>query len=244
VELVHTFTLPVPVADAWTVMTDLERLAACLPGASLDEQGEDWATGRVKVKLGALTMEFRGKATFVERDQDAGRYTVQAAGRDVSGQSSADASISVSMQPASSSDGTEVEVRTQLRTVGRAAQFGQSMIQDVSAMILRKFLVSLEASIVDTASARPAGQAGAGAAAPDASPAAAPVARVAAGAPSDDVLDIGGITGPLMLEKAKLPVLAGLVGLLLGWLLRSGSRGGRGGTVCCCHLHLRQLPER
>jgi carbon monoxide dehydrogenase subunit G len=236
VELVHTFTLPVPVADAWTVMTDLERLAACLPGASLDEQGEDWATGRVKIKLGALTMEFRGKATFVERDQDAGRYTVQAAGRDVSGQSSADASISVSMQPASSSDGTEVEVRTQLRTVGRAAQFGRSMIQDVSAMILRKFLVSLEASIVDSAAAQPAGQAAAGAA--------APVARAAVGAPSDDVLDIGGITGPLMLEKAKLPVLAGLVGLLLGWLLRSGGRGDRGGTVCCCHLHLRQLPER
>jgi len=144
-ELTNEFTVPVPVDRAWEVLTDVELIAPCLPGAQLQEIEGDEYRGIVKVKVGPITAQYKGAATFQEQDVAARRLVLKAEGRDTRGQGSAAAVITVSMREQAGS--THVTVDTDLTIKGKVAQFGRGMIADVSAKLLDQFVECLEGKL-------------------------------------------------------------------------------------------------
>src|SRR5437773_6575944 len=107
-ELTNEFRVPVPKADAWALLTDVERIAPCMPGAELQEVEGDEFRGVVKVKVGPITAQYKGKATFQERDGVAHRAVIKAEGRDTRGQGNASATITATLVPEGS--GTHISV--------------------------------------------------------------------------------------------------------------------------------------
>jgi len=144
-ELTNEFTVPVPVDRAWEVLTDVELIAPCLPGAQLQEIEGDEYRGVVKVKVGPITAQYKGAATFQEQDEAGRRLVLKAEGRDTRGQGSASALITVTMHEHTGS--THVSVHTDLTIKGKVAQFGRGMIADVSAKLLTQFVECLEGKL-------------------------------------------------------------------------------------------------
>lgn len=145
-ELTNEFDVSVPVDTAWAVLTDVERIAPCLPGAQLQEIEGDEYRGVVKVKVGPIQAQYKGKATFVERDDVAHRAVLEAAGRDTRGQGNASATITAQLVAAG--DGTHVTVTTDLTVTGKVAQFGRGVMADVSAKLLGQFVDNLEQTVL------------------------------------------------------------------------------------------------
>jgi carbon monoxide dehydrogenase subunit G len=145
-ELTNEFRVSVPVDRAWAVLTDVERIAPCMPGAELHEVEGDEYRGVVKVKVGPITAQYKGKATFVERDDAGHRAVLRAEGRDTRGQGNANATVTATLQP--EGDGTRVEVVTDLAVTGKVAQFGRGVLADVSAKLLGQFVERLEADVL------------------------------------------------------------------------------------------------
>ena len=145
-ELNNEFRVAVPVADAWKVLTDVERIAPMLPGAQLQEVEGDEYRGVVKVKVGPITAQYKGTATFVEKDEAAGRVVLKATGRDTRGQGNASALITATMTP--DGEGTKVSVGTELTVTGKVAQFGRGVLADVSSKLIGQFVDALEADLV------------------------------------------------------------------------------------------------
>jgi carbon monoxide dehydrogenase subunit G len=165
-ELSNEFVVPVAVDEAWVLLTDVERIAPCMPGAELQEiDGEEYR-GIVKVKVGPITAQYKGKATFVEKDDTAHKAVLRAEGRDTRGQGNANATITASL--VSEGSGTKVTVVTDLAITGRAAQFGRGVMADVSTKLLGQFVSCLEKNVLG-AGAEVASAAG-GAAAAEAPP--------------------------------------------------------------------------
>ena len=145
-ELINTFDVSVPIDVAWKVLTDVERIAPCLPGAQLQEIEGDEYRGIVKVKVGPITAQYKGKATFVERDDVNFKAVLDAAGRDTRGQGNASATITAQLEPAG--EGTHVTVTTDLTVTGKVAQFGRGVLADVSAKLLTQFVDNLEQTVL------------------------------------------------------------------------------------------------
>ena len=163
-DLNHEFTVSVPVDEAWRILTDVERIAPCLPGAELQEVEGDTYRGVVKVKVGPIQAQFKGQASFVERDDAAHRAVLKGEGRDTGGKGNASALITASMAPVSASE-TKVNVATDLTITGKVAQFGRGAMADISDKLLGQFVENLNVLIASqpaTASApadtAPAGQ--------------------------------------------------------------------------------------
>jgi len=150
-ELINAFDVSVPVDTAWNVLTDVERIAPCLPGAQLQEIEGDEYRGVVKVKVGPIQAQYKGKATFVERDDVAHRAVLEASGRDTRGQGNASATITAQLEP--SGTGTHVTVTTDLTVTGKVAQFGRGVMADVSAKLLGQFVDNLEQTVLADADA-------------------------------------------------------------------------------------------
>ncbi len=149
-ELNNEFRVGVSVPEAWKVLTDVERIAPMLPGAQLQEiEGEEYR-GIVKVKVGPITAQYKGQATFLERDEDAGRVALRASGRDTRGQGNASATITATMTP--DGDGTKVSVLTDLTVTGKVAQFGRGVLAEVSAKLIGQFVDALEADLANSGS--------------------------------------------------------------------------------------------
>src|SRR3954453_8707970 len=140
------FRVDVGVDEAWKVLLDVERIAPCMPGAQLQEVEGDEYRGIVKVKVGPITAQYKGKATFVERDEQAGRLVLRAEGRDTRGQGNANATITATLE--AEGDGTRVKVVTDLAITGRAAQFGRGVMADVSTKLLGQFVGCLEKNVL------------------------------------------------------------------------------------------------
>jgi carbon monoxide dehydrogenase subunit G len=141
-ELHNDFRVSVGPTAAWKVLSDVERIAPLLPGAQLQEvEGDDYR-GIVKVKVGPITAQYKGTATFVEQDETAGRMVLKATGRDTRGQGNANAMITVTMSP--DGDGTKVTVATDLTITGKVAQFGRGVLADVSGKLVTQFVDALE----------------------------------------------------------------------------------------------------
>lgn len=139
------FTVSVPIAKAWEVLTDIEGIAPCLPGAQLTGlEGDDYL-GKVKVKVGPVITEYAGTAAFSAKDDTAYRAVIDAKGRDSRGAGNASAVITAQLR--ADGDRTVVSVDTELKISGKIAQLGSGMIQEVSAKLLGQFVDNLEAKL-------------------------------------------------------------------------------------------------
>ena len=141
-ELNNDFEVSAPIDEAWAVLTDVERIAPCLPGAQLQEVEGDEYRGIVKVKVGPITAQYKGAAVFVERDDANHRAVLKADGRDTRGAGNASAFITAQLEPAG--ERTKVTVKTDLTVTGKVAQFGRGVMADVSAKLMGQFATNLE----------------------------------------------------------------------------------------------------
>jgi carbon monoxide dehydrogenase subunit G len=140
-ELEHSFTVPVPEDRAWDVLLDVERVAPCMPGATLDSVDGDEIKGRIKVKVGPIAMTYAGTARFTERDPQAHAITLEASGKETRGAGTASATVRSTLQP---QDGqTHVTVNTTLNVTGRPAQFGRGVMAEVGGKLIGIFAANL-----------------------------------------------------------------------------------------------------
>ena len=167
-ELTNEFRVSVPVDEAWSVLTDLERIAPCMPGAELQEvEGEEYR-GVVKIKVGPITAQYKGRASFQSLDPAAHKAVLKAEGRDTRGQGNASATVTAELEP--EGDATSVRITTDLNVTGKVAQFGRGVLADVSAKLLAQFVAQLETDVLSGA----AGSSGSGSPGPGAAASAAP----------------------------------------------------------------------
>ncbi|HEY2078585.1 MAG TPA: SRPBCC domain-containing protein [Streptosporangiaceae bacterium] len=153
-ELEHSFSVPVPAERAWDVLLDVERVAPCMPGATLDSVEGDSIAGRIKVKVGPISMTYAGTAKFTERDRDAGVVTLEASGKETRGAGTASASVRSQLTP--EGDHTMVTVHTTLNVTGKPAQFGRGVMTEVGGKLIGIFANNLAAMLA----AEPAAEAG------------------------------------------------------------------------------------
>ena len=140
-ELNNDFEVTAPVDEVWAVLTDVERIAPCLPGAQLQEVEGDEFRGVVKVKVGPITAQYKGAASFVERDDAGHRAVLRAEGRDTRGAGNASADITAALE--ATNVGTKVTVITELTVTGKVAQFGRGVMADVSKKLMGQFADNL-----------------------------------------------------------------------------------------------------
>ncbi|MEU1462503.1 SRPBCC family protein [Streptomyces sp. NPDC005727] len=140
-ELHHEFTVPVPVDEAWPALLDIERVAPCLPGAVVEEFDGRTVTGSVKVKVGPVTVTYRGTAVFEEQDAAAHRMVLAASGRETRGQGTARATVTSVLSERDG--GTAVTVTTDLKVTGRPAQFGRGVLGEVGDRLVGQFAACL-----------------------------------------------------------------------------------------------------
>ena len=226
-ELEHSFTVPVPVDQAWDVLLDVEQVAPCMPGATLDSVDGDEIKGRIKVKVGPISITYAGTARFTERDRDAGVVTLEASGKETRGSGTAAATVRSELH---GQDGqTEVTVHTSLNVTGRPAQFGRGVMTDVSAKLIGIFATNLadmltagNGSAPDPAGPDPAVQAAADA--NGAASASVPASATPAAVPvsSEDSLNLLKVAGLPVLKRIAAPAgaLLSVLAVVLIWRRR------------------------
>jgi uncharacterized protein len=176
-EFENTFTVQAPVDEVWDLLLDVERIAPCMPGAQVLEQtGDDAYKVAVKVRLGPMTMNYKGDVEILDKDAGTRQATMRAKAKEARGQGTASADIRMALreQPG----GTEASITTSMQMSGKAAAMGQGVIKDVAASLTDTFAQNLAGMVqrgAGTAEAAPApAPSPALAAVPDAPPAAAP----------------------------------------------------------------------
>ena len=201
-ELNNEFRVAVPLAETWEVFTDVERVAPCLPGATLLSVDGDEFTGAVKVKVGPITVSYQGAAAYKEKDEAGRRIVLRAEGKETRGNGTAAATVTAQLRDEGGA--THVAITTDLAISGKAAQFGRGVLADVSGNLIAQFARTLEAELVGGSTAT-----------------AAPTAETAAAAalPADDSVDLLKVVA-LPVAKRFAPVLAGLAaGVAVGFLV-------------------------
>jgi uncharacterized protein len=143
IELDHSFTVPVPPDQAWDVLLDVETIAPCMPGATVDEVDGDVVNGRIKVKVGPVSLTYKGTAKFTERNPETRVVVVEAAGKETRGAGTASATVRASLAPDASGSGTEVTMHTTMNVTGRPAQFGRGVMVEVGGKLVEQFAANL-----------------------------------------------------------------------------------------------------
>jgi carbon monoxide dehydrogenase subunit G len=162
-ELDNSFTVPVPPEQAWDVLLDVKRIAPCMPGATVDEVDGDVVNGHIKVKVGPVSLTYRGTATFAQRDAEAHTMVLEASGKETRGAGTASATVRASLEPDSSGSGTLVTMHTTMNVTGRPAQFGRGVMVEVGGKLVDQFAANLAAQIAGENAASAAGAEGDGA---------------------------------------------------------------------------------
>lgn len=144
-KIANEFSVSAPIEQAWDVLCDLEKVIPLMPGAQLTGHDGDDYLGKVKVKVGPVTSEFSGRVHFVEQDRDQHRAVIDAKGKEARGTGNAAATVTAELHEAG--ERTRVTVDTDLKIVGKLAQFGSGMLQQVSEKLLSQFVDSLEAEL-------------------------------------------------------------------------------------------------
>ena len=209
-ELNHSFTVNQPIAETWQILTDLERIAPCLPGAQLEEVHGEVYKGVVKIKVGPITAQFKGEAQFDERNDTDFKAVLKASGRDTGGKGNASATITAQLTPVDATS-TTCNLVTDLSITGKVAQFGRGALADVSEKLLAQFSDNLN-ELIKTQGAAPA-PAPAAASTPAANGTGEPQIRKIEG-PAAEPLDLGNVAGGAVMKRV-LPLLAGLAAALL-----------------------------
>ena len=253
-EMDHSFTVPVPPDRAWDVLLDVEKIAPCMPGATVDEFDGEVVTGRIKVKVGPVSLTYRGTAKFTERDPDARVIVLEASGKETRGAGTASATVRATLEPGG--EGTIANMHTTMNVTGRPAQFGRGVMIEVGSKLVEQFSQNLRQLIAEDGATggnaaatttdeadggTSAGQAAAEAEAADTAqdgpgstqpspvvPAAATTATPTAQPPaaSADSINLVKLVGPSLLKRV-IPVAVAAAGLaLLGrWLFRRNAKG-------------------
>ncbi len=234
-ELQHRFTVPTSVPETWALFDDIASVVECFPGAVVSSAEGQTFTGSVKVKLGPIALVYAGSGTFVEKDEAARRFVVQAKGKDKRGNGTAGATVTLAM--AEGAAGTDVVVGTDLAITGKPAQFGRGVLQDVSDKLLGQFVACLEqrlsgpqAGSPEQPATVPAAEPPDPAAGPPAPPPVPPVppAPPAAAHRREDALDLGAAAAPALARAYGRQAAVAIGGVLvLGWLLRRLRRARR-----------------
>ena len=217
-ELVNDFTVNRPIAETWATLTDVPKIAPCLPGAHLEDVKDgDVYHGVVKLKVGPIVANFKGEAHFIEKDDVRHRAVLNAAGRDTGNKGNAAAVITAQLEAINATT-TRCTVSTDLKITGKFAQFGRGAMQDISNKLLGEFVHNLE-TLTSQAPTAPGGTNGAfDGAAPGTSPSnghtAVPAQPVNPAPAADNVLDLGKYAGGAI-AKRLLPVVVGVLVLLL-----------------------------
>ena len=142
-EMDHSFTVPVPPDRAWDVLLDVERIAPCMPGATVDEFDGEVVTGRIKVKVGPVSLTYRGTAKFTERDPEDRVIVLEASGKETRGAGTASATVRASLEPESSGQATKASMHTTMNVTGRPAQFGRGVMVEVGGKLVEQFARNL-----------------------------------------------------------------------------------------------------
>jgi len=238
-DLTHRFTVPTSIEQTWEHFGDIAALAECFPGATVTSVDGDTFSGSVKVKLGPIALVYNGSGTFVEKDEAAHRFVVDAKGRDKRGNGTAGAKVTLSMSEAG--EATDIVVVTDLAITGKPAQFGRGVMQDVSDKLLGQFVECLEqrlaagATGADEPAAAPSPEP-APSEQPDPEPAAprvvpdvsvAPPAeprqagQVRAGEAAQEELDLGATGLPVLAKSYWRQIAGGVLALgVLWWWVR------------------------
>lgn len=224
-QLENSFTVPVSAEEAWTVLQDVERIAPCMPGATIESVDGDEFHGRVKVKVGPITVTYRGSARFVDLDAASRTATMEAKGKETRGSGTAQATVSARL---TERDGaTDVVMTTDLAITGKPAQFGRGVMADVGAKLVSQFADCLAEELASdkAAVAEPS--------VTDAGPAAAPIGTIAPveqitpiepsgtrqSAEAIDLFDVAGAP----VAKRLAPAVAALALLaVVVWFIRRG----------------------
>jgi carbon monoxide dehydrogenase subunit G len=199
IELDNSFTVPVPPERAWDVLLDVERIAPCMPGASVTSVEGDEIAGQVKVKLGPLSLSYKGTAKFTDKDAENRTIAIQASGKETRGAGTASATVQAALKPGDADGSTLVSIHTSLNVTGRPAQFGRSLLPEVSGKLIGQFATNLEALIEQD-----------GASGTDATPAADTAASGDAAssettAAPEGTTSAGSSSAPVPTTQAKLP---------------------------------------
>ena len=240
-QLINEFTVNRPIDEAWAIITDVERIAPCLPGAELQEIEGETYRGVVKIKLGAISSQFKGEANFLDRDDAAYRAVIKGVGRDTGGRGNASAEITAQAESLSPTS-TKVTVSTDLHITGKVAQFGRGIMGDVSSKLMAQFANNLnemldeqglDTAAADTTEATTAPEPAAApppAAADDAATTTEPTSAATAGAatasaptsqvrkingPATEPIDLMEVGGSSILKRAVPAAVALLLVLLL-----------------------------
>jgi len=210
VELTNEFRVAVPAAKTWDFLTDVERVAPCLPGATMVSVDGDEFTGAVKVKVGPITVSYKGEAAFVEKDAAAQRMVLRANGKETRGNGNAAAVVTAQLKD--EGDATNVVITTDLTISGKAAQFGRGVLSDVGTNLIGQFAKALEADLL-------------GGSAPRAqTPGATSQPTAAAAADADNSVDLLKVVSVPMAKRAA-PALAALAaGAAIGFLIGRRTR--------------------
>ena len=231
-EMDHSFTVPVPPDRAWDVLLDVQRIAPCMPGASVEDFDGEVVTGRIKVKVGPVSLTYRGTAKFTERDPEAKVIVLEASGKETRGAGTASATVRAMLEPESGGEATKASMHTTMNVTGRPAQFGRGVMVEVGSKLVEQFAQNLRQLIADDAGAgegNPAatgdetssGQAtatsetGPGSTQPSAAMPAAGTAPTASAQPApagEDSLNLVKLVGPAILKRA-IPVVIAVGGL-------------------------------
>lgn len=202
-ELNNEFRVAVPAAKTWEVFTDVERVAPCLPGATLLSVDGDEFTGAVKVKVGPITVSYKGVAAYLEKDEAAQRIVLRAEGKETRGNGTAVATVTAQLKD--EGDATFVAITTDLAISGKAAQFGRGVLADVSGNLIAQFARSLEAELLGDA--------------PSVTTAPTTETAAAAALPAGDSVDLLKVVAVPM-AKRFAPVLAAVAaGTAVGFLI-------------------------
>lgn len=205
-DLQNSFVVPADIDTAWKTLLDVESIAPCMPGATLESVDGDHFTGSVKVKLGPVNMTYGGKAHFVEKDETNHRAVIEGTGKETRGSGTASALVTCQLI-AESPTSTRVEVATDLTVTGKPAQFGRGVMQDVAGRIIDQFSGNLAAVIAAS------GAAAASAASGQPAAPAAPLPQAA------DSIDLLGTAGAPVLKRVipAVAIIAAVVGII--WLI-------------------------
>jgi carbon monoxide dehydrogenase subunit G len=180
-ELEHSFTIPVPLEQAWEVLLDVERVAPCMPGATIDGVDDEVISGKIKVKVGPIALTYAGTARFTEKDEQARMVALEASGKETRGTGTASATVRSTLQDLGGQ--TRVTVHTTMNITGRPAQFGRGVMVEVGGKIIEKFATNLAAQLATGG----------------------PAAQLATGGPAAQ-LATGGPAAPLATESPAAPL--------------------------------------
>jgi len=210
VELNNDFEVAAPVDLVWAVLTDVERIAPCLPGAQLLEIEGDEFRGVVKIKVGPITAQYKGAASFSERDDVGHRAVLRAEGRDTRGAGNAAADITAELE--ATDIGTKVTVTTDLTVTGKVAQFGRGVMADVSKKLMGQFADNLS-DLIAASGDEAVVESPAGEVTVDAPVDETPAVRVV-DAPEVEAIDLLGAAGAPILKRL-VPTLLAVVAVVV-----------------------------